>query len=294
MARPPVAGQWRRLNRISYTGAAKWGTGIDPIHAEYGSDPLRIHGRYGDHPEVTPPFAASPDFVQLGEPWGYNPEDIAGTDVYAIPSETIPFKRDDWPRLGDSVEQVRAKVNPDQYHPWNINGYFKNLLRGRRGGALDGDFRISNQIPIETVSEGWVNKPKDGAVADSEPSDPSQYEMQTSMRQRYETRVNAAAVTRATDDPRSSIGSRVTGQKVKHYSGQERHYDMFPYQQDQLTRPFYYRTAGTGPAYYLEPNAMYVSEPMQRTPPADPSLGPQEIALSGTDYGYTTEDGFYA
>jgi hypothetical protein len=126
-------------------------------------------------------------------------------------------------------------------------------------------------------------------------SDPAQYERQTSMQQRTKTLNNDRAVARDADTPRESIASRIIPMKLKKYSEEQRHYDMFPRQMDDIPRPFWFRRAATGPVEYMEPQAWYTVTPIQRTPPPDPALGPQEIALSGGDYyGYTTEDsGWY-
>jgi hypothetical protein len=115
--------------------------------------------------------------------------------------------------------------------------------------------------------------------------------MQTSMQQRYQTRVNDHAVARGADGPRAGIESRVIGQRLKVYSGGERHYDMLPREQDDMPRPFYYRTAGTGDPANMAPNAMWEIDPIQRVTPPDPYLGADETDLG---YGYTSEDSFYA
>lgn len=148
-----------------------------------------------------------------------------------------------------------------------------------------------NSMPTETVNEGWLNKVT-SFVADASPSDPSQYEVQTSMRQRYETRTNVRAQARATDDPRSNIASRVMAMVEKVYSTGERCYDMFPYQIDQIERPFRYRSAGVGPAEWLETNEYSAVTPVQRTPPPDPAMGVPEVQ-EPEGYGYTGEDSMY-
>jgi hypothetical protein len=295
MARQPVTGQWKRLRTVPYVDAAKWGTGINPVHEEYGSDPARIYGRVGNVPDITPPAYASPDFIETHAPWGYQPEDLAGLDVFADPvlaTRGIPHDNDDWPHVNEDTGETRATVPRESYHPWGSDGAFVTRLRSIWGGPRDSDQKVSNEVPTETVSEGWLNKPT-GEPADSEPSADAQIFIQTSERQRYETRANTAAVSRATDDARSSIASRVVGQKLKVYSGGERHYDMYPFQQDDIIRPFYYRTAGTGPEHYLDSNEMYVATAMQRTPPPDAGVGEPEVDETLGTYGYTNEDEGY-
>jgi hypothetical protein len=141
------------------------------------------------------------------------------------------------------------------------------------------------------VSEGWRNKTT-GQVNDAEVSDPSQYERQTSMQQVNPPagRNNDHAVARRTDDPRYSILTRLTGMKLKPWSQGERNQDMFPFQQDTIVRPFWYRTAGTDDPAKLAPNAMVVTDPLQRNVPADPDLGPSVQDFATDNYGYTQED----
>jgi hypothetical protein len=150
---------------------------------------------------------------------------------------------------------------------------------------------IQYQIPTETVSEGWLNKPK-GTPANAVPSSTAQLERQTSMQQRYQIRTNDAAVLRDTDVARAPIDSKVTGQKLKVYSGGERHYDMLPKAQDTIPRPFWYRQAGTGDIADMAPNELWYIEPIERIPPPDPCIGNPETGFTQT-HGYTTEDSQY-
>jgi hypothetical protein len=182
-----------------------------------------------------------------------------------------------------------------------MSGRAKNILRSLRAGPRDNDSEVSNQIPTETVSEGWLNKPASGMGEGEIPddmvltSDPSQYERNTSMQQRHKTMNNDRAVMRGADDSRTPIASRIAPMKLKVYSGQERHYDMFPYQMDDMPRPFWSRTFGTGPQAYMETNEQWLRTALQRTPPADPSQGTPDLELSEeAQYGYAGEDqGYY-
>jgi hypothetical protein len=111
------------------------------------------------------------------------------------------------------------------------------------------------------------------------------------MVQRYRRRNSDHAVGRGTDEPRAGIESRVTGQHTPVYSGGERHYDMYPKDQNQIDRLFWFRTAGTGNPDDMTPNQMWELEAIERTPPPDPYIGtPDNLA----DYGFTPEDQFYA
>ena len=278
----PISGRWTRLNTVPYESAAKWGSGINPVHENYEGIPLRVEGRLGQDPKRQHPASSTPGFTELNYPWG-----VDEADAQPYPYDAVSFIKDDRPDWTETTPQFRGTA---RYPSWNAPGMVKARFRAMWDGARDKDYKHGNQIPNETVSEGWLNKPT-GQPANAVPSDTSQYEIQTSMTQRYKVRSNTAAVARGTDVARSQISSRVVGQKLKVYSGEERHYDMAPYQQDQILRPFWYRTAGTGRQYEMKSNAVQFVSPIQRTPPPDPSLGVTDTSL---DYGYTTEDGFYA
>lgn len=282
----PVTGMWRASRTLPYATASVWGTGINPVHADYGSDDLRVTGRQGilNDPSRTPPQGGHDDaaYPETGSPW-FQPD-----NEHYYPEATIVY--DGRPRWQVNSPDWRGR-NVRQ-PPVDATGAVKAAFRAVIGGARRGNYKQTGQLPSETVTEGWRNKAH-GMPANSVPSDPSQYEVQTSMRQRYQVRNNDHAVLRGTDEPRSRIASRVTGQKLKLFSGEERHYDMFPRQQDIILRPFWYRTAGTGDPQWLEANETYDISPIQRTPAPDPYLGPQETS-SEFDYGYTGDDVTYA
>jgi len=276
----PYTGALRR-QIIPYSGEQVWGTGINPIHEYYGGPPDRLDPIQLPHGEVSHPHDAVTQQLVNPDQWGYTLDDERNTTVYY----------DARPSWNEQPDQYRGDA---LNHPaWDDSRAQSEAFRGEHEGAHRYDQKFADSLPSETVSEGWRNKPK-GAKAVAEPSDPSQYEMQTSMRQRDETRVNDASVARATDAPRASIMSRIVGQKLKIYSGERRHYDMTPRTQTPYVRPFSYRTAGTGLRRRMLPNAMFDQYPIQRTPPPEPSTGPLEEDL-GEDFGYTPEDvGYYA
>lgn len=276
----PYTGGLRRSFQIPYAGAEVWGTGINPIHEYYGSDPVRLTPVPGERGEHIPAAQSVSQQIVSPELWGYQPEDSRATGV----------DYDGRPTWNEQPPAYRGDAND---HPsYDAPGRVREAFRAMRGGAHRLRQKNVDAQPSETVTEGWRNKPK-GSPADSDPAANSQVFIQTSQTQRYETRDNDAAVIRATDGARAPISSRVTGQKQKIYSGGRRHYDMTPREQSPMLRAFSYRTAGTGPVRYLAPNAMRVPSAVQRTPPPDPGMGTPENELTA-EYGYTPEDVYYA
>ncbi len=298
----PITGAFTRSyqQNAPYAGASKWGNGVNPIHAQYQGPPRpQGIGVPNDLDQRTPPASAADD-VEYGPPWGA-PDDPSYLDSVADEhAATVgePSEDDNWPNWGDPAQGM-----PSDYPAWNESGLEirskQNPVNGPRQTTK------SFQTPDETVSEGWVNKGVSGHLEsspenDAEISDPSQYVVQTSMTQRkYGLRQLRfrAGPPGTTEEPRHEIAPRFAGPKIKNYSGGLRHYDMFPRQIDDIPRPFYFRTAGTGPGPYLLSNAQRLRSPLQRTPPPDPSMGVVDTSLSdGTEddsYGYTSDDWGY-
>jgi hypothetical protein len=313
---------------VPYATAAVWGTGIDAIHSYYGEGPpLRTLGRVGSsgaspvsnqdsrqRQYQAPTDSAGmdpPEELTWGYPVDYGPDSFgSGADapisVHDVGPAVIQYM-DGRPAWNTPAQEDRLRRDASTMTPWNKSGV---IMRGIREGSHR--FRLnprgkqvtgqgdayqpisaepSNSNPTETVSEGWLNKVT-SSVAYAEPSDVSQYEVQTSMRQRFGTRDNKRALLRGTDDERAKIPSRVMAMVEKVYSTGERSYDMFPFQGDQIQRPFRNRTAGVGPAEWMLANEYGAITPVQRTPPADPSMGVTEVA-SAADYGFTGEDTMY-
>jgi hypothetical protein len=309
-----------------YATAAVWGTGVNAVHGYYGEGPpLRVLGRTGaqgaspvavgrhGEREYQQPADSSGDSVPQEITWGYPAFDdspdsfgqgpdapISATD--AAPGQT--FFMDDHPSWNEPTEQERVR-RTSKMPSWGQGGRFFRAVRmgaaryrlypledeNEGGHYAPVSAEQPNSLPTETVSEGWINKTT-SFLADASPSDPSQYEVQSSMRQRYGTRDNLRAQARSTDDPRSRIESRVAGMIEKVYSTGERSYDMFPYQIDQIERPFRYRTAGVGPAEWMTTNEYNSLTAVQRTPPPDPAMGVPEVQEPDA-YGYTGEDTMY-
>jgi hypothetical protein len=292
MGLAPLTGSWVARNTSSdaedYSGALKWGTGINPVHQiKWEGPPLRTTGREPGPDDQERNAPEVPGGLVSHEMWGYTSEDIAslsgnfqpgtpgwGTDTTELRAENYPGTPP-WGYENTGDERLEFGLNPELAMPlWN------------------GTRLVS--FPTETVTEGWDNK-LTGQVLAARTSDPAQYERQTSMQQVNppEGRNNASAVARGTDDPRENIMTRLTGMKIKPWSTGERSADMFPFQQLMGIRPFRYRTAATGNPANMEPNEMYVSEPVERVVPPDPDLGAQETQIADSGYGYTDEDGSY-
>lgn len=283
----PLSGAWSQLNANAnqYAGALKWGTGVNPVHGFYGEGPpLRVTGREPGPEESSFETEGVPISLLSPEEYGYTMEDVQ--TIQAFPGQP--------PAVGTPRDVTRT--NMDSFPSWGpaipTGG---TVFRGIAEGARVFRNRVIS-YPTETVTEGWDNKTS-GEVADAETSDPGQYERQTSMQQvdPVAGRNNDLAVERGTDDPRAIIRTRLTGQKLKPWSTGERLQDMFPFQQDTIIRPFWFRQMGTGDPSQMQPNEMYVSEAIQRQPPPDPYLGPQETdqEVMDNEYGYSTEDVSY-
>jgi hypothetical protein len=302
----PISGAFARSTQLQapYAGAGKWGTGIDPIHSRYTGPPRPGGiGVPNDLDQRTPPTTAADD-VEYGPPWGA-PDDPSYLDSVASEyAATVGDQTEDdnWPNWGDGITETGRDVPPG-YPGWNESGVGIRSKWNPQNGPRQ--TTMSEQTPDETVSEGWINKGVTGHLIaetenDAEPADNKQVFVQTSMVQRKYGMSQPRTLMRGGPDqdvPRSDIAPRTAGPKVKRYSGELRHYDMFPRQIDDIPRPFYYRTAGTGPNPYLYNNAVYPNTPMQRTPPPDPSQGLVDTELTNPDdsgsYGYTSEEWGY-
>jgi hypothetical protein len=281
----PVTGSWytRYANEQAYVGAQRWGTGNNPIHEVYGEGPpLRTTGRIPGPDDPTSAPSEVPSAIEQNAEYGYTMDDIDPLTPVGMPP-------------GWDIETDEWRNNAGAYPAWNQDGEGfreQNHADPRLWSGI-----ALQSFPTESVTEGWRNK-ETGAVADARTSDPSQYERQTSMQQVNppEGRNNASAVTRATDDPRFNIMTRLTGQKVKPWSQGQRNADMFPYQQDLIIRPFWYRIGATADPNMMDVNEMYVSDPIQRDVPPDPEMGPEEtnVYTLEADDGYTAEDLSYA
>jgi len=286
------------LQSVGYTGARKWGTGINPVHG-IASDETPV--RTSDVTTATGPNAYDPNKripEILLNPLDENPE-------YGYTDEE--FSSMVWgygPSTGTSDRPARD-VESAQFRGYTTKGYpGMSNEPGPTGGAdirqlSHGDFTGSMAKlgdKEETVGEGWENKQVAG-VADAVDADPAQVYMQTSMTQRDKVRTGSQRGAGSASEYTAPIGSwRPTwGMRVKPWSGGRRHWDMTPRRQDQINRPFWYRAAGTGYRRWMEANEAfnYQLEPLQRQPVADPYAGTKVPDNVYTDESHNWVDSWY-
>lgn len=270
---------------VNYDTALKWGSGINPIHSS--PDQGRGRGTAIDGSDLLVPSELTEGFN--ADDFGYQPEDGSYYTWYPAEAghETGMDDRPPWQGAGQPRQSMPDDYPSPGYHVNGLPG--GEHIRSIEKGAIASN--TPNQVPSHDVAEGWQNK-RHGEVIEpgSGISDPVQYVMQTSMQQLRRTRAGSQSSGTASlqDAP---IETRVPGQKLKIYSGGQRHYDMFPKQQGLIIRPFWSRTAGTDDPAKMDPNAMYVSDPLSRSAPVDPYQGPTvPSSETAATYGYTSED----
>lgn len=284
----PIAGTWR-ANFVGYEYPTKWGTGINPIHQTRDGQGrnIAVTPTQDDiQSEITDPYA--PDQT------GYSDEERDSV-LWGYGSDTGTSER---PSL-DANEQDARVATAESWPEW---GPYEGGAPGgqgirseNRGADLTSIAKGSPQS--ENPPPGMQPKRKNG-VNTSTVSNPSQYEMQTSMTQLEKVREGSQTAGRASEY-NAPIASRIPGMKIPlNGDSPERHADMQPKTQDLIIRPFWNRTAGTGPVPWMRANALYESTPMQRTPPDNPyqgSLVPGDVyqAESQNVYGYQDEDVIY-
>ena len=306
-----ISGSWaaRAANAQSYTGALRWGTGVNPVHG-LRDNPGRVTGPkttlypLGDASDaVADTILLDDDFVEA---------DWDGGGVY--PGEDFRYQ-DDEPRWDQVTPQFRDATlgNPamGEWTEWGPaypeSGDFP--LGGPTMG-MDAALDVSHgedqerqhaiAVPTRGVPGGWLNKAR-GEVARPEAQqvgDPAaQWAVNTGQvqGQGLKTLDNERALQRGTDGPRTGIQSRTAGMVVRNFpqsfgnGGGAGTADMFPFQQTAgLKRPFVSRHPGMPPAEEHYWNEMEGRVPLQRTVPPDPYQGDPETAGStgGTDAIY--------
>lgn len=267
-----LTGAWKDARSVS-AGARKWGTGINPVHAERRGDGRAI-AIAGSEPVTALLTTEYDDDGWTGEPWAAeNHEDIRDVGMF------------DRPNYGDNPQHARKSVGDfPEWGPYAQGIPGGTSIRTHKHGS--DDQQTPNQNPTETVSEGWRNKVH-GDVEDSVTADIAQVLMQTSAVQRDKVREGSQR-SGSQSEYSAPIQSRITGQRIKVYSGERRHEDMRPKSHSQRLRGFWNRTAGTANPRMLEPNAQVPVTPRTRTVPADPYTGPP--VSDAANYGYMDED----
>jgi hypothetical protein len=310
-----IAGSWKAgaVTPSEYTGALRWGTGINPIHGV--RDPgSRVTGVK----ENLLPLGAGdqgadvPESILGPSQWGYCSEDAA-----MFPGEDYRYL-DDHPDWGETPQRAQPDLaglpGTQDWPEWGPHGtdetdYDAWPLPAWPGGedvrAVSEGAEVENcraiAVPTRGWRGGWLNKAH-GPVEEAETSDPSQYEVTTSLVQLHKTRVNDAAVLRGTDDARAPIPTRLTGQKVRVFAmsegmgGGPGTPDMGQQGQDLPYRPWFYRQGAMPPPPDTTYGTMTGFEPIERTLPVDAGeyvVVQEAAAADDSSYGYSGEDVLY-
>jgi hypothetical protein len=247
------------------SGALKWGTGVNPVHAIQSGTVGRQEPRDEINTVPVVETDAAPAFIdepywQESYEFDVEPESSRQTTTSEIPG---------W----DLQKDRSTAVYP---YPGGMDG---SLIRSQNKGA--DATNAANVTPDEESMQGWQNKPQ-SSVEDAIVSAPSQYEVQTSMQQRDATKAGSQRGAGSASEYRAPMQQVITPRRAKAYSEGRRLQEMFPYQQDEVIRPFWARTAGTAnqplewggtTQEYIEANPMTVTEPATRVSPPDPYQG---------------------
>ena len=313
-----ISGAWAAgaVTPSEYAGALRWGTGINPVHGIRDGDG-RPTGTKEPLVPGDPQTDAVPEEILGPAMWGYSAEDAsfyAGEDYRYLVEDHPNWGQDEHGRADRDGDIMTEGVypQPEGWPSWGPHecpaayAEAQQPLGGPPGGSrlrsytdgTDVEHLRAIAVPTPGWRGGWVNKAH-GAVEESEPADDSQLTVTTSMKQLHQTRVNTAAVTRGTDDPRAPIETRLTGQKVKHYAeswgmgGGPATPDMRQQPQDLPYRPWFFRGAATPPAPDTMFGTMTAFEPIERTLPADAGESVVTSEAAGEqDFGYESGDYF--
>lgn len=274
-----ISGLWV-ATQGSQSGAIRQGSGVNPIHAvRYGAgrnttpEPILAQVDPGLTDEFAPDNLGYMDEDQPSQLWGYGVE--TGTADHA---------RWEGDARDEDARQATLEGYPS-YGPYKGGSTGGTAIRAVEHGAHATVHQKVN--PEDNPAMGWLNK-EHSFVNDSDQSDPSQLFMQTSMSQRDQTRAGSQSSGTASEYD-APIRQTISAMSAYTFSGESRHVDMLPKSQDLIIKPFWLRTAGTGNPALMEPNAMYVTTPMQRTPPGDPFQG-QDVSMDTSSGGYSYED----
>jgi hypothetical protein len=313
-----ISGSWsaRYANASAYTGALRWGTGINPIHA-IPDNPGRVTG-------------TKTNLYPLGEPSDGAPEVLIDADDYVCsdwdgeqpyPDEVFRYQ-EDLPRWDQTTPQFRDAIDSPamgEHLPWGpdypesddfpLGGPtvgMRQQLDVDHGDVEEQQHAIA--VPTRGLQGGWLNKARSTAALPAQETaqavgDPAaQWAVNTGQVQGegLKSSDNSRALARGTDSPRSSIQSRTAAMRA--YSpatsfgmgGGPGTPDMQPFQQTAgLKRPFVVRQPTLPPFEEHTWNEMEGRVPLQRTVPPDPYQGDPETTgdTGGTDAIYDYGDG---
>lgn len=294
-----VSGLWLQRAAHDYTGATKWGNGINPIHAVRDAGRGRVIGTRQNLLPLGEPSDAVSDAI-TGRDLDFLCEDY--TDAPMV-GETFRYQ-EDMPRWNQTTPQFRGDSNSPamgEQPAWGVYNDTNPIdgfpLPGPTGGMqswLDVDHgEVEEQqtaiaVPTRPVTGGWQSKLR-GAVAQPESQEAAQpglvWTINTAAVQGpgVQELSNERAVARGTDAPRTSIRSRTAGMVAKDYAksfgtgGGAGTPDMRPYQQTAgFKRPWLTRVAGVPPTEDHFMNTMEGRTPMFRSIPQDPWQGDVE------------------
>lgn len=307
-----LSGLWRERAAHDYTGATKWGNGVDPIHA------VRDQGRGRQ-------IGARATLLPLGEPSDAVSEGLTARDIDwvcddyvdggAIPGEYYRYQ-DDLPRWDTTTPEFRgATTSPamgesESWGPHFDDGTDMFPRPGPTAGTLrwlddDHGETIEQQhaiaVPTPFVTGGWIGKSR-GAEAYPESTqqvgqDRFSWTLNNATVQGpgLQSLDNQRAVQRGTDAPRESILSRTAGMMTKAYArsfamgGGPGTPDMQPREQTAgFKRPWFPRSPGLPPAEDHMFNTLEGRVPIQRYTAPDPWQGDPEVGAGDTvtDWGY--------
>jgi hypothetical protein len=264
-----ITGNWHGRT-ATQAGPRQLGTGWNPVHAQ----------RTGDGRNTAPQGNTGwvdPSLEETTYDYGY--DDALTTEVYGYGPDT---GTSDHPGWGEPEKQVEGFPSWGEYQAGLPGG---TQIRSQDHGA-EASYVSRNPVELSAMA-GWQNK-MHGDVTVPITSDPSQYEVTTSMRQLNASRQGSQSSGRASEY-NSPIGSRIVGMKVREMTGDpQRWWAMQPKEQIMRIRPWWARQAGTGIRSWMRPNDVLHIAPMVRQPPSIPDQG---ITVGSNSTGWTDEDG---
>lgn len=281
-----VAGMWasQQPQLGQYADANKWGNGVSSIHADRNTGTGRGTAQGGSLADPVPQLLDANDYN--GNGWS---GDDSWLSDFAAPTGTDENSPNaigvsDRPEWGNNSDMGFRQATTKGYPSWRQSGaWIRSVEHGATASIT------ANVTPEETVTEGWQNKLSQPDEYDAFMPDESSLYMQTSFIQRDKVREGSQRGLGSASEYSAPIKSRTMGPKIKPWSDSDaRRYDMTPRDQEQMMRPWWGRTGGTGWAEQLKSNAAYQATPLTRTPPPDAWQG--HAVGAGLAYGYTTED----